>query len=75
MFPRYFHEVFKANWKVRIGQKLSKSGEPELIAEFWVREEYGSWIKVGQFRYLDYPFVDFLFKEVHTYVRSLVTHP
>lgn len=73
-YPRWFSDHVRGNLRARIGQDLNPNGEPEIVVQFHVRENYGNWKTAGTFRYLDAPYLNVLLKDVHDYVSSLITH-
>ena len=73
-FPYYFRESGHGSVKAKLGQKLNRQGEPELIIELQFRQDDWRWKKIGSFRYLDVPELRQVLLDVDNYIRSLVTY-
>lgn len=71
-FPWFFNEITKGNLKARIGQNISSGGELEVVIHFFRRDNFATWKKLGEFRYLDTPQVMEIYTDVEHYLRSLV---
>jgi hypothetical protein len=73
-FPRFYYESLQGRLKARIGQDLTKKGQPEVVIDFLVRDDDNwKWKPAGRFRYLDIREVRRLLDETDKFVRGMLT--